>query len=199
MLVRRMIPDDLPDLLALQEANLFAGLDPAQRTEGFLSARFSRAQFLTIAADVAVVVATDGPRIIGYLCASGLAFNRAFPLLAAMLEQLPRLDFLGRRLDAQRTFVYGPVCVDRGQRGRGVLRAMFVTLRGEIAGDYDAGVLFIAKPNQRSLDAHVQGLGMTVVGDFAFDQKAYWILAFLVLSQGGSGFLGTGIPSISPR
>jgi hypothetical protein len=110
---------------------------------------------------------------------------------------LPRLDSLERRLDAQRTFVYGPVCVDRGQRGRGVLRAMFDTLRREIAGDYDAGVLFIAKPNQRSLDAHVQGLGMTVVGEYEFDQNAYWILAFP--PEGERGRLGTSIPSISPR
>jgi hypothetical protein len=29
-----------------------------------------------------------------------------------------------------------------------------------------------------------------VVGDFAFDQKAYWILAFLVSSQGGRGVSG---------
>ncbi len=175
-----MLPDDIDGVLALQEANLHANLDEAQRKDGFLSARFSGEQFQAMGREVAVIVARDGADIAGYACGSSLAFNRQFPLLAAMLERWPKLDFLGRRLNAQRTFIYGPVCVHREHRGKGVLRGMYDTFRREIAGDYDAGVLFIAKGNERSLNAHAHGLGMSIVGEFDFEQRAYWILAFPV-------------------
>jgi hypothetical protein len=177
---RRLEARDLSAVLALQEDNLLDNLTPAQRGQGFLSARFSAAQFTEMAADVAVMVAADADEIAGYLCASSLAFNRRVPLLAAMIERFPQIQFLGRPLSAQRCLIYGPVCVAASRRGRGVLRGLYAALRAQIAGDYDAGVLFIAKDNPRSLAAHADGLGMTLVGDFAFAGGRYWILAFTV-------------------
>lgn len=177
---RRLEERDLPAVLALQEANLLGNLTPEQRGQGFLSARFSAPQLTEMAADVAVMVAADADGIAGYLCASGVAFNRRVPLLAAMLERFPDNQFLGRALSAQRCLIYGPVCVAGSRRGSGVLRGLYAALRAEIAGDYDAGVLFIAKDNLRSLAAHADGLGMTLVGDFGFAAGRYWILAFAV-------------------
>jgi hypothetical protein len=181
---RRLEERDLPAVLALQDANLFGNLTPQQRAQGFLSARFSAAQFAEMAADLAVMVAADANEIGGYLCASGLALNRRVPLLAAMIERFPGIQFLGRPLGAQRCFIYGPVCVAGSRRGSGVLRGLYAALRAAIAGDYDAGVLFIAKDNPRSLAAHADGLGMTLVGDFAFERGRYWILAFAVPPPG---------------
>jgi hypothetical protein len=170
----------LPGVLALQEANLYAKLDAQARRDGFLSARFSAEQFDAMARDLAVIVAEADGQVAGYLCASQLAFNQSIPLLAAMIERFPRLPFLGRALSAQRCFVYGPVCVARERRRAGVLRGLYHALRREIAGDFDAGVLFVAKDNPRSLAAHADGLGMTLVGEFGFDARSYWILAFPV-------------------
>jgi hypothetical protein len=175
---RRLQPSDIPAVLALQEANLLGKVGPAPG--GFLSARLGAEQFLGIAQDLAVIVAAADAEIAGYLCAAHEEPSRCIPILAAMLDQLPRLSFLGRPLGAQRTFVYGPVCVDARWRGQGVLRGMYDALRREIAGDFDAGVLFVAKDNPHSLHVHADGLGMTLVGDFAFDRRSYWILAFPV-------------------
>jgi hypothetical protein len=180
MLFRRATDEDLPPILALQEANLLANLDAQQRKQGFLSARFSAEQFARIARDVALIIAADGRQLAGYMCASSVAFNREVPLLAAMIETFPRTAFLGQPLASQRCLIYGPVCVDRAYRGRGVLRGMYETLRREIAGEYDAGVLFISRDSERSLAVHAEGLGMHLVGDFSFRERAYWILAFAV-------------------
>src|SRR5512133_51955 len=77
-LCRRVQETDYAALLGLQEANLRDNLAPDQRTEGFLSARFSRDQFATMDADVAVVVAEIDGSIVGYLCGSSVEFNRRF-------------------------------------------------------------------------------------------------------------------------
>lgn len=77
-----------------------------------------------------------------------------------------------------RVFIYGPVCIDRAYRGRGLLRGLYETLRREVAGRYDIGVAFVADDNPRSLRVHVDGLGMGDVGEFVFWGKQYHILAF---------------------
>jgi hypothetical protein len=170
-------------ILALQEANLFDNLSAEARADGYLSARFSRAQFERMNADVAVVAATQGDRVAGYLCASSVDFNRQFPLLAAMIRCYDDVTFRGRSLAEQNTFVYGPVCVARTDRGSGVLRGMFDELRREVAGRFDAGACFVAAGNARSLAAHQQGLGMLRVAEFEFQQRGYHILAFDVPSS----------------
>jgi hypothetical protein len=185
MLFRRLTEADYPGILALQEANLFDHLSVEARSDGFLSARFSRQQFARMDADVAVLVAEHAAQIAGYLCASGIEFNRQFPLLAEMIGRYGEVTFHGRPLADQKTFVYGPVCVDRAHRGRGALRGLYRALQRELAGRFDAGAAFVAKDNARSLAAHVNGLGMHNVGEFAFNARHYWILAFDLAAKDG--------------
>ena len=178
LLFRRLTDEDYSGILALQEANLFDNLSTEAREDGFLSARFSRELFLQMDRDVGVLVARDAERVAGYLCASGVELNRQFPLLVAMIERYSEVSFQGRALSDQKTFVYGPVCVDRAYRGHGVLRGLYRKLLREIPGRFDVGVAFVAEENQRSLGAHVAGLGMHNVGEFTFKDKRYRILAF---------------------
>jgi L-amino acid N-acyltransferase YncA len=180
MLFRRMQPADLPAILAIQEANLFANLNEAQRRDGFLSARFTAEQFAEMDRQVAVVVGEEGGTVTGYGCASSVEYNRQFPLLAAMLDAARDAPFLGNRLGAVRSMVYGPVCVAQEWRRRGVARGLYECARRLVRRDYDAGVAFIAKDNARSLAAHTDGLGMNIVGDFRFDGRGYWLIAFPV-------------------
>ena len=185
LLFRRLTDDDHAGILALQEANLFDNLSTEARQDGFLSARFTRDQLVQMDRDVGVLVARDVERVVGYVCASGVELNRQFPLLLAMIERYGEMRFQGRTLADQKTFVYGPVCVDRAYRGRGVLRGLFRALLREIPAGFDAGVAFVANANQRSLAAHVAGLGMDDVGEFDFKGQRYRILAFSARAKPG--------------
>jgi hypothetical protein len=178
MIFRRLTPRDLPGILDLQEANLFENLPDDQRQDGFLSVRFGAEHFAQMDRDAAVAVAENGGRVIGYACCAGVEYSLQFSLLAAMMGTFKRVNYLGTPLADSRTTIYGPVCIDRDSRGRGVLRGLIATVRTELAGRIDVAAAFIAKANERSLAAHVDGLGMSVIGDFAFDGKEYWIVCF---------------------
>lgn len=178
MIFRRLAPRDLPSLLELQESNLFENLPMEQHKDGFLSARFAVEQFAQMNREAAVVVAEDDGRIVGYACSAGVDFSRQFPILDAMITTFGRLTYLGTTLIDARVCIYGPVCVDRSFRGRGVLRGLISGLKAELAGQFDVAAAFISKVNSRSLGAHVDGLGMTVLGDYAFEAGRYWIVAF---------------------
>lgn len=175
---RRATPEDVPAILAVQVANFIGNLDEAERQDGFLSVEFTRKQLEEMADNVGIIVASDGARLAGYLCASSCEFNRPFPLLASMMQQCDEIDYGGRPLASSRLFIYGPVCIDRSYRGRGLLRGLYETLKKEVAGRYDVGVAFVAGDNPHSLRAHVDGLGMDLVGEFVFSAKRYHLLAF---------------------
>lgn len=179
MRFRRATDVDFEAILKLQDANLVWNLSEEQACkDGFLSARYCAEDFRNMNRDGALVVAEDADRIAGYACAFAQPFNAGAPLLAAMITEFPKLTFLGRPLHGAHTCIYGPVCVDRDYRGKGVLGGLVRELKEQLRGRFDLAAAFIAKSNTRSLAAHVDGLGMTVVGDFRFDGKPFWIVAF---------------------
>ncbi|MFN0038568.1 MAG: N-acetyltransferase family protein [Burkholderiales bacterium] len=178
MLYRRVTKSDYPGILALQEANLFENLSEAARREGFLSARFTAGQFEKMNRDAAIVVAEEAGRIAAYACSAGMEDSLRTPILAAMIHTFTRTAYLGTPLADARTCIYGPVCVDSAKRGKGVFRSLIAALKVELAGRYEVAAAFIAKSNAHSLAAHVDGVGMTVEGEFGFNHKTYWIVCF---------------------
>lgn len=178
MLIRRVTDRDYPDLLQLQESNLIENLPTEQHKDGFLSARFAAEQFAQMNREAAVAVAENHGRIVGYACSAGVDFSRQFPILAAMIATFRRLTYLGTTLIDARVCIYGPVCVDRAWRERGVLRGLIARIKAELAGQFDVAAAFISKANSRSLAVHVDGLGMTLLGDYVFEAGRYWIVAF---------------------
>jgi hypothetical protein len=113
-----------------------------------------------------VVVAMDGPKLVGVLFTSEKDQASAPPVVA-MLKAWP---------GSADAYVYGPVCVDQAARGLGVLEALYVQAVARLPGR--EAVLFINASNTRSLKAHAR-LGMVQVADFTLGEQA-----FVVLSSG---------------
>lgn len=177
---RRATGKDVSAILELQAANLLANLDAKGRQDGFLSAEFTSEQIEEMITDVAVIAASERGSIFGFLCAARCEHATQFPLVAAMIQRFSAVQFQGRPLSAQHAFIYGPVCIDRTQRGQGLLTGLYQTLVKTVEGRFDVGVALIAKENPRSFRAHVRKLGMLPVGEFDFAGHRFDILAFSV-------------------
>jgi predicted GNAT family N-acyltransferase len=111
---------------------------------------------------------------------STLGASARIPILVKMIECYDSLRFDGRLLNEYRSYVYGPVCVDRSVRGQGVLESLFRECLAQLAGRFELGVLFISAENQRSSEAHRRKLGMERVGEFEFEENMFHVLAFHV-------------------
>ena len=109
---------------------------------------------------------------------STLGESASIPILAKMIECYDSVRFDGRFLNEYRSYVYGPVCVDRAVRGQGVFESLFHECLAQLAGRFEVGVLFISTENQRSIEAHRRKLGMRWVGEFEFEAKVFHVLAF---------------------
>jgi predicted GNAT superfamily acetyltransferase len=178
MIYRRAVPRDYDSIVRLQAANYIANLPPERRKDGFLSAEFTREQIAEMAEDLGILVAVDSGSLAGYLCAFRNEFNHGSPVLAKMLECYETVGFEGRPLGAYSSYIYGPVCIDRNHRQRGLLRGLYEEQKKDLAGRFELGVAFVSRNNPHSLQTHIAGLGMTEVGEFEFKDHVYAILAF---------------------
>jgi len=183
VIFRRAGIADYEGILELQAANYVANLSEEDRREGFLSAEFSREQVAAMADDLGIMIAIESGVIAGYLCAFRNEFDHSSPVLAEMLHSYERVQFEGNPLSSYNSYIYGPVCIGKNYRRRGLLRGLFEAQRRDLAGKFDVGVAFVARNNSHSLQAHVGGLGMDDVGDFEVKGNSYVILAFRLPSQ----------------
>jgi predicted GNAT superfamily acetyltransferase len=175
---RRALPGDYAAILDLQSANYIANLSAHEREQGFLSARFTLEQTAQIAEDLGTIVAVIDDQIVGFICAFRNEFETRSPVIAKMLESYDRFIFEARPLSTLNSYIYGPVCMARDFRGRGLLRGLYEAQKKDLAGQFEIGVAFVSRSNPHSLAAHVKGLGMTEVGDFECQGNIYVTLAF---------------------
>ena len=152
--------DDIGAILDLQERNL------AHRG-GTLSARLSPAWFEAAITAMPVIVARRAGRLVGYLVSSPLAAYAEVLIVQAMLQA-----YRG----APDAYVYGPICVEETERGRGVAGAMFEALRARLPGR--EGVLFIRRDNEASLKAHAK-MGIREVAGFKYDGNEFAVLSYV--------------------
>jgi predicted GNAT superfamily acetyltransferase len=179
----RAKPQDYSAILRLQSANFIGNLSIEEQKEGFLSAEFTSQQVAEMAVDLGTTIASVDGEVVAFLCAFRNKFNHGSPVVAKMLESYDRVEFDGKALSSYNSYVYGPVCIDRAYRRRGLLRGLYEAQKQELAGRFEVGVAFVSRTNPHSLKAHVAGLGMTEVGDFELKDDLYVILAFRVPSN----------------
>jgi predicted GNAT superfamily acetyltransferase len=180
---RRALPADYAQIFDLQSANYIVNLSAEERKEGFLSAQFTQQQTAALAEDLGTMVALVDGQVAGFLCAFRNEFEIGSPVIAKMLESYNRFVFEGRPLSAFKSYIYGPVCIGREYRGRGLLRGLYEAQKKDLAGQFEIGVAFVSRGNPHSLSAHVAGLGMTEVGDFEVKGNVYATLAFRVAAK----------------
>jgi hypothetical protein len=180
---RRAVLRDFSAILRLQAANFVGNLSVEDRQGGFLSAQFTPEQIAEMASDIGIIIASGQDFVLGFLCAFRHDFNHQSPVVDMMIQQIDKVQYRGKPLSSYRFFIYGPVCIDRSQRGRGLLQGLYETLKKEVAGQFDVGIGFVAKDNPHSLRAHVDRLDMSQVGEFELNGNSYVILAFSVPSE----------------
>ena len=175
---RRATPDDYVQIVRLNELNFVANLGADERRDGFLSALFSLELVAAMAEDLGITVAFDDEVFAGFLCAFRNGFKHGSPVVAKMIDSYDRMRFEGKLLSAYATYAYGPVCIERAHRRKGLLRGLYEAQKQALAGQFEVGVALIARDNPHSMAAHVAGLGMTEVGEFEVNGNVFATVAF---------------------
>lgn len=176
--IRGATREEYSAILRLQSVNYIGNLAPEERKEGFLSAQFTPEQVAEMAQDLGTTIAVVAGELAGFLCAFRREFDTGSPVITKMLEAYDAVQFEGKPLSRWNSYIYGPVCIGREYRRRGLLRGLYKAQVTDLSGQFEAGVAFVARNNPHSLQAHIAGLGMTDVGEFDVKGNRYVILAF---------------------
>jgi predicted GNAT superfamily acetyltransferase len=177
---RRAGPEDYGEIVRLQRENYIANLTAEERREGFLSAEFSLEQVAAIAGDLGIAIVTMDDDLAGCLCGIRREFDHRSPVVAKMLETYDHVWFQEQPLSAFNSYIYGPVCIARQYRRRGLLRGLYDFQKKDLAGQFEIGVALVSHSNPHSMQAHVEGLGMIEAGEFEVNGNVFAILAFRI-------------------
>jgi hypothetical protein len=169
---------DIDGILNLQAQNLYTNLSSDELADGFVTTPFTLELIRSLLAQDGAFVAESEGKIVGYILAGGWDFYAQWEIFRLMIARLPELNFQGEKIEVDRSFQYGPVCIDRALRGSGILSQMFETMQSSFAPRLPIGVTFINKLNHRSLAAHHRKLNLEIIDEFEFNNGHFHTLAF---------------------
>ena len=171
--------NDIDGILSLQEKYLYRNLTDEERKSGFVTTPFTVNQIEEIIKQNGIFVAEDeNNAIIAYAFAGSWKYFEQWEIFNFMVSRFPKLSFNGREITTENSFQYGPVCIDKAYRGKGLLNLIFEEMRIEFFKKYPISVTFINKVNEISEKAHTKKLGWVIIDEFEFNNKTYIGLAF---------------------
>lgn len=170
--------NDIKGILALQELYLVSNLSEEEKASGFVTTPFSIAQLTEIINQEGLFVAKDNHEIIAYIFAGSWHFFSQWPIFNHMTALFPDLRFLDFEITTTNSFQYGPICIDKKYRGKGLITVFFEFMRIHMLKKYPLSLTFINKTNMPSQKAHTEKLQWTIIADFHFNNNYYFILAY---------------------
>jgi hypothetical protein len=170
--------NDIEGVLDLQKLYLVSNLSEEEKKAGFVTTPFSVDQLTFVINNGGLFLAKDNAKTIAYIFAESWDFFSQYPIFEHMISLFPKLSFLDFEINTTNSFQYGPICIDKEYRGKGLINSLFEFMRIHIEKRYPLSVTFINKTNVPSLKAHTEKLKWTVIGDFEFNNNNYFILAY---------------------
>lgn len=169
---------DIEGVLDLQKLYLVSNLTEEEKKSGFVTTPFSVEQLTYVINNKGLFIAKDNNKIIAYIFAEGWDFFCQYPIFEHMISLFPKLNFLDFEINSISSFQYGPICIDKKYRGKGLINSLFEFMRIHVVKKYPLSLTFINKTNIPSYKAHTEKLKWTVIGDFEFNNNNYYILAY---------------------
>ena len=170
--------DDVEGVLAIQELYLVSNLSEEEKKSGFVTTPFSVEQLTHVINNEGLFIAKEDTKIIAYIFAESWDFFSQYPIFEYMISLFPKLKFLDFEINSTTSFQYGPICIDKKYRGKGLINLLFEFMRIQVVKKYPLSLTFINKTNIPSLKAHTEKLKWTIIGDFKFNNSDYFILGY---------------------
>lgn len=170
--------NDIEGVLALQELYLVANLTEAEKTAGFVTTPFTIPQLQEVIEKQELYIAKHDSTTIAYIFGGSWDFFKQWPIFDYMTSLLPTLEFLDFDITLTNSFQYGPICIHKEFRGKGLITPLFEFMRIHMIEKYPLALTFINKCNIPSTKAHTEKLNWMIISEFQFNNNDYLILAY---------------------
>lgn len=170
--------DNIPGILELQSQNLVTNLKDDEKDDGFVTTPFTVDQLENLIELDGIFIALKDDKVVSYVMCASWQYWVAWPMFEYMASFLETLEYKGVKLNLENSYQYGPICVSKEVRGRGVFESIFEFAREQMNKRYPILVTFINKINKRSYEAHVRKLGLEVITEFEFNNNNFYELVY---------------------
>jgi hypothetical protein len=169
---------DIESVLALQSIYLVSNMTEEEKASGFVTTPFSIEQLQEVIRQEGLFIAKYDGKIIAYIFAASWQYFSQWAIFNHMTPMLPGLSFKGFKMTDGNTFQYGPICIDKKYREKGLINPFFDFMRIHLIKRFPVSITFINKTNIPSQKAHIEKLKWAVIGDFEFNNNNYFILGY---------------------
>lgn len=169
---------DINGILELQELYLVSNLTDQEKESGFVTTPFTVALLEEVIRNEGLFIAKLNGKIIAYAFAASWEFFSQWPIFEYMISLFPRYRFRDFDVNPITSFQYGPVCIHKDFRAKGLILLLFEFMRSNVVKKYPLSLTFINKKNIPSTKAHVDKLKWTIIDEFSFNNNEYFILAY---------------------
>ncbi|QKJ24312.1 GNAT family N-acetyltransferase [Poseidonibacter lekithochrous] len=166
---------DIDGILKLHNKYQIDSIKEEDKKDGFVTTAFSQEELKNIIVqEQGIFIAIQDDEVMGYVMSASWQYWSKWPMFAFMIEELPKLEYLGQTLRIGNSYQYGPVCIDKRVRGTGLLEQLFDFALESMSQKYPILVTFVNKVNVRSYEAHKRKLGLEVIQEFEYNNNQYY-------------------------
>lgn len=178
VIYRRAKSKDYQELLNV--ASAYYRDNPAlDKSQGFLNNQLTEDIFQAVNEHLGLLVAEKDEKLLGFLGIVPYSDRFPSPVMQALFSVLPHIKYKNKAIATLKPFFFGPICIAPQATGLGLFKGLYRAMWAFLPFDkYQCGIAFVDKQNQRSLDAHVKGLGAEVIGEFSLKDDNFWIIAY---------------------
>lgn len=166
--------DDIYELLSMHKKFHVDTIPEKDKPDGFVTTPFTE-ELLTelIRDEKGIFVAREGDVIGGYCMAASWQFCSKWPMFQYMISRLHEVPYRDETLTMENSYQYGPICIDKPYRGKGVFQGLFQFALKEMSKKYPFMVTFVNKSNPRSVKAHADKLKLDLLKEFQYNNNHY--------------------------
>ncbi len=169
---------DIQGVLAIHKKYHIDTIAEADKSDGFVTTSLDEELLTELIAADGLSVAVENETIVGFLMSASWEYCSKWPMFQFMIGDLEKLEYLGRKLTTTNSYQYGPICIDKSHRGKGVLEGLFEFSRRVMQEKYPILVTFVNSKNTRSVNAHINKLQMEIIQEFEYNSKRYIELVY---------------------
>ena len=170
---------DIPSVLDLHFKYQIDSIKEEDKKDGFITTAFTKDELSSLIKDEdGLFLCFVDDKLVAYVMCASWKFWSVWPMFKFMLNNLSELRYKDLQLSEANSYQYGPICIDKSQRGSDVLPLLFDFARDEMNSKYPILVTFINKNNPRSFQAHTKKLGLEVITEFEFNNNSYYELVY---------------------
>ena len=170
---------DIDKILELHYKYQIDSIKEEDKKDGFVTTAFTKEQLENIInKEQGIFIAIKDNIVVGYVMSASWQYWSKWPMFAYMVKNLDKLKYLNETITINNSYQYGPVCIDKSQRGSGLLEKLFDFSLEFMSKRYKILVTFVNRINPRSFNAHKNKLGLEVIYEFKYNNNEYYEMVF---------------------